>query len=381
MPPRGTRGAYRKEDRIRLPIELQKELVEKAAARYGNCQELAKALDIPKSSVHYYLIGRLTLPESLLKRMLEIAHDGDLAARVAEGGVALDRLWSIELAHGVFRDMCREKLRLPTRSELEQDRELRRKAATIVSYVLAEGSVWMSKESCGEHAVNITFAEHETDLYAHFRGLCLDVFDYDIGPPQFPGNGAKAIRGFIYSRFVAEWLIENGVPAGDKASKAIMFPSWISQSEDEETWKAAIQPFCDGEGSVGGNSRTPSFRFGQSRHTDLDFVSLPHDLHWRGTSRTIASGTLSRMRVFEIPVLDYCSCLFRSEILDDVNSLLLRVGFRTSAKMTSMYLKDDGFWSCQWDINFPSSQAHMLLGLGLIRQSRKRAKLGGDILI
>jgi hypothetical protein len=311
--------------------------------------------------------------------MLEIAHDGDLAARVAEGGVALDRLWSIEFAHGVFRDMCREKLRLPTRRELEQDHELRRKAAAIVSYVLAEGSVWMSKEACGEHAVNITFAEHETDLYAHFRGLCLDVFHYDIGLPQFPGNGARAIRGFIYSRFVAEWLIENGVPAGDKASKAIMFPSWISRAEDEETWKAAIQPFCDGEGSVSGNSRGPSFRFGQSRHTDLDFVSLPHDLHWRGTSRTISSGILRRMRVFEIPVLDYCSCLFRSEILDDVNTLLLRIGFRTSAKITSMYLKDDGFWSCQWDIRFPSSQAHMLLGLGLVRQSRKRTKLGGGI--
>jgi len=379
MSPRGTRGAYRKEDRIRLPIELQKELVEKAAARYGNCQELAKALDIPKSSVHYYLVGRLTLPKSLLERTLEIAEDDDLATRVAKSGVALDRLWSIEHAHGVFRDMCREKLKLPTRSELEQDQELRRKAAAIISYVIAEGSVWMSKEVCGEHAVNITFAEHETDLYAHFRGLCLDVFDYDIGPPQFPGNGAKAIRGFIYSRFVAEWLIENGVPAGEKASKAIMFPSWISQVKDEETWEAAIQPFCDGEGTVGGNSRTPSFRISQSRHTDLDFVSLPHDLHWRGTSRTLPSGALRNMRVFEIPVLDYCTYVCRSEILDDVNALLLRIGFRTSTKITSMYLKDNGFWSCTWEILFPSSQAHMLLELGLVRQSRKRARLNRDI--
>ena len=53
MPPRGTRGAYRKEDRVKLPLELQRELVEKAAARVGNCQVLAGNLDLPKSSIHY----------------------------------------------------------------------------------------------------------------------------------------------------------------------------------------------------------------------------------------------------------------------------------------------------------------------------------------
>jgi len=256
MPPRGTRGAYRKEDRIKLPMELQKELVEKAAARYGNCQELAKALDIPKSSVYYYLIGRLTLPKSLLERMLEIAHDDDLAARVANSGVAMDRLWSIEYAQGIYRDMCKEKLRLPTRSELEQDHELRRKAAAIVSYVLAEGSVWMNKEIWGEHAVNITLAKHEKDLYDHFRALCNEVFRYDIGPPQKPGNGARAIKGFIYSRFVAEWLMQQGVPVGDKAETGSSLLDWVMESDDLFTWTSALQPLCDGEGFYIGSIET-----------------------------------------------------------------------------------------------------------------------------
>jgi len=192
--PRGKRGAYRKEDRVQLPPELQKELVEKAAARYGNCQELAKRLNIPKSSVHYYRIGRLTMPVSVLEQMLEIANDDRLRDRIESRGITKDRSWATEYAQDVFREMCREKLRLPTRGDLEHDAELRRKAAAIISYVLAEGSIWLQKEKFGEHAVNITFADHEEDLYEHFRSLCIEVFRYDIGPAQKPGNNARAIR-------------------------------------------------------------------------------------------------------------------------------------------------------------------------------------------
>jgi hypothetical protein len=225
MTTRGTRGAYRREDRIALPQELQKELIEKAAAKYGNCQELAKHLNIPKSSVHYYRIGRLTIPISILNQMLQIAGDKSLEERIADRGIAKDRTWANEYAISVFREMCRDRLRLPTKDELGKDDELRRKAATIVSYVLAEGSVWLQKEKWGECAVNITFANHETDLYDHFRSLCRDVFFYEIGPPQKPGNGAAAIRGFIYSRFVAEWLIENGVLPGYKSARELHLPA------------------------------------------------------------------------------------------------------------------------------------------------------------
>jgi hypothetical protein len=52
MCPRGTRGAYRKEERAELPIELQKKLVERAAARFGTLGKLAKDLELPKSSIH-----------------------------------------------------------------------------------------------------------------------------------------------------------------------------------------------------------------------------------------------------------------------------------------------------------------------------------------
>ena len=146
MAGRGTRGAYRKEDRVSLPPELQKELVEKAATKYGNCQELSKHLNIPKSSVHYYLVGRLTIPVSVLDEMVKVADDNDLERRIRERGITKDRTWANELAISVYREMCREKLRLPTRDELEKDDDLRRKAAAIVSYVLAEGSVWLQKE-------------------------------------------------------------------------------------------------------------------------------------------------------------------------------------------------------------------------------------------
>ncbi|MFY9605374.1 MAG: hypothetical protein WAS24_01425 [Thermoplasmata archaeon] len=374
MTTRGTRGAYRKEDRIALPPELQKELVEKAATKYGNCQELAKHLNIPKSSVHYYRIGRLTMPISILNQMLQIAGDKDLEERIAGRGITKDRTWANEHAISVLREMCRDKLRLPTKDELEKDDDLRRKAAAIVSYVLAEGSVWLQKQKWGECAVNVTFAAHETDLYDHFRSLCRDVFLYEIGPPQKPGNGAVAIRGFIYSRFVAEWLIENGVLPGDKSSRALHLPRWVMRSNDEKTLIAALQPWCDGEGSVSSSrtSKRPQFLISQSRHTDLDTGILRLD---RCPTRNLCRSALKKMIVFDMSAYEYCSALSRSDILDDVSKLFERLGIKPRTDIMKLYLKDDGFWSCVWQLRFSGWDAQRMLSQGLISQARKKDAL------
>ena len=381
--PRGTRGAYRKEDRVALPKELQMELVEKAAAKYGNCQELAKRLNIPKSSVHYYRIGRLTLPLSVLESLLRIAGDEDLSNRIQEKGVEKDRSWATEHAQDVFREMCRDKLRLPTREQLDNDGELRAKAATIVSYVLAEGSVWMQKKRFGEHAVNITFGGHENDLYDHFRSLCREVFLYDIGPPQLPGNGADAIRGFIYSRFIAEWMIENGVPPGDKAMNATHLPRWVMSSLDPRTWVAAVQPWCDGEGSLIGRQSQfgAGFSIAQSRHTDLDFHSMSCDLATDRRRRAINRETLKSKELFGVPALDYCGALFRSDVFDDVLELLKRLGFHPTMRISSLHLRNDGFWSCNWTISIMRDEAAKLVPMRLVIQSRKRNALESSKLV
>ena len=377
MTDRGTRGAYRKEDRVSLPPGLQKELVEKAAARYGNCQELAKHLNIPKSSVHYYRIGRLTMPVSVLDQMLKIAGDARFEERVRKAGIEKDRTWANEYAVSVYREMCRDKLRLPTREELETNDELRRKAAAIISYVMAEGSVWLQKEKWGECAVNITFAAHETDLYEHFRFLCKEVFYYDIGTPQKPGNGAEAIRGFIYSRFVAEWLIANGVLPGEKSARELHLPEWVTGSQDRRTWISALQPWFDGEGSVmcSRGVRRRQFLISQSRHTSLDFESLG----WRhGRSRNMAAGELNMARVYDSEALNLCRALFRSELMTDIRSLLIRLGFTPALGVARLYLKDDGFWSCIWTLRLGGWDAQAALTLGLITQSKKRKALHFD---
>jgi len=370
---RGTRGAYRKEDRVALPPELQRELIDKAASRYGNCQELAKHLEIPKSSVHYYRIGRLTIPQSLLEKMLDTANDDDLRERVTNRGIAKDRTWANEYAISVYREMCRDKVRLPTKEELESDDELRRKAAAIVSYVMAEGSVWLMKKEWGELAANITFGSHETDLYDHFRSLCNAVFSCDIGPPQMPGNGAKAIRGFIYSRFVAEWLVANGVPIGDKASAAYHLPSWVMQSRDHLTWCASLQPWFDGEGHV--SRKLGNILVGQSRHSDLDVYVLPHKLVSRGASRYMTSAELRSVDVFGIRANDYLSVMSRSEVFDDVLTLIQRLGVDARIRLASAHLKDDGFWSANWIITVPRRYASSVLTMDLMRQNMKVARL------
>lgn len=374
MKTRGTRGAYRKEDRIALPPELQKELVEKAAAKYGNCQELAKHLNIPKSSVHYYRIGRLTMPLSVLENMLTVADDRNLEERVRGLGITKDRLWAIEHAKSVYIDMCKERVRLPTRDDLRLNDDLRRRAAAIVSYLLAEGSVWMQKEKWGEYAANITLAEHETDLYRHFRLLCRDVFRYDVGPAQRPGNDAKAIRGFIYSRFVAEWLIEFGVPAGDKASMESHLPDWVMDSTDRATWVAALQPICDGEGcvSISLKQGLRGFSIVQSRHTDLDLSEPPKKTGSRSNARNLPIYELQNRLVFGIPVLDYCSMTARSGLLDDSAVLFRRLGLHPRLKIASLYLKDDGYWSCNWIAAFPRADLRRILEEGLVTQDLKR---------
>ncbi len=377
---RGTRGAYRREDRVALPADLQKELVEKAAAKYGNCQELAKHLDIPKSSVHYYRIGRLTMPVSVLNHLLEIADDDRLRDRIEAAGVAKDRSWATEYAQDIFREMCREKVVLPTKQELATNDDLRRKAAAIVSYVLAEGSVWIHKNKCGEGTVNITFADHEDDLYEHFRSLSREVFRYDIGKAQEPGNEARAIRGFIYSRFVAEWFMANGVPQGEKASQACHLPPWVMNSRDEPTWISALQPWCDGEGSAqrSPGSKHARFSLAQSRHTKLDVNALPSRCGSIKMERTMGISDMASRVVLGIPLMQYCESKSRSEVFDDVHHLFRRLGLNPELSVASMYLKDDGFWSCNWRIAFTAGDSERLLGFGLIRQLRKLEAMRPD---
>jgi len=372
MSDRGTRGAYRKEERVQLPPQLQRELVEKAAARYGNCQGLAKLLNIPKSSVHYYLVGRLTIPVSVLESMLQIANDPELEAKVREAAVTKDRIWAIQYAQSVYRDSLIAKLRLPSRDDIEKDIELRRKAAAIVSYVMAEGSIWLQRGEWGEHAVNITFAAHETDLYEHFRSLVRDVFYYEMGPPQLPGNGAVAIRGFIYTRFIAEWLAENGVPIGEKSSKAYHLPPWVMSSNDRRTLISALQPWCDGEGSVV-IDREGRLRFSvaQSRHTDLDLETVSIHLAHRTPVPTMYGRAIGSVWVFGVPLKDYCRAMFRSTVLDDVHRISVRLDLDPRTRLRSMNLMSTGFWSCGWMTMFRDIDTLALVRMGVITQQRK----------
>ncbi|MEM0343033.1 MAG: hypothetical protein QXU73_02105 [Thermoplasmata archaeon] len=370
---RGTRGAYRREDRVQLPKELQRKLVGKAAQRAGSCQELARVLNIPKSSVHYYLVGRLTMPKSVLEDMLEVASDEDLTACVMSQGVERDRTWANQHAQSVYRDQLISRLRLPTREDLENDDDLRRKAAAIVSYVMAEGSIWMQTKKWGEHAANITFAAHETDLYEHFRSLLRDVSDYEMGPPEKPGNQTNAIRGFIYSRFVAEWLFENGVPVGEKSSAPYHLPEWVLHSRDRGTLVSALQPWCDGEGSVK-TTREGSLAFvlSQSRHTDLDFETVPLRMASYGSPPTIGIHAIRALEVFTVPLEDYCKALFKSEILWDLQSIATRIGLRPRIRLETMNLKQNGFWSCCWAMRFEGRDTLMLVRIGGILQQMKR---------
>lgn len=371
--PRGTRGAYRRKGRAELPRELQRRLVEAAAARFGTLERLARELEVPKSSVHYYRTGRLTLPVSVMERMLELAGDAGLTDDVRENARTKDRTWANSYAAGVHREMCRERLRLPTRDDLEKDDDLRRKAAAVVSYVIAEGSVWIKHNRFDAGVVNITFADHETDLYEHFRSLCRDVFQYDIGPPQPPGNDTRAIRGFIYSRFIAEWLLEQGVPQGEKSACDVHLPDWVLQSRDMWTLVASIQPWCDGEGTVVGKMSPSRFAIAQSRHTNLSDREVSYSLA-NVRYGYVLSTVLSTVVLEDATALELCRKRFRSTVLDDVARVCGLLGMSPKADVSRLSMKTDGFWSNIWVLSFGSKDAHELHRLGAITQSRKRGR-------
>jgi len=375
MCPRGTRGAYRNEERVELPKDLQKELVEKASTRFGTLEKLAKKLELPKSSIHYYRIGRLTLPVSVMEALLKLAGDPELEERVRDASVAKDRTWANAYAAGIHREMCRERVNLPTRQQLEEDDELRRKAAAIISYVMAEGSIWIRHNKFDAGMVNITFADHETDLYDHFRSLCRDVFDYDIGPPQEPGNKARAIRGFICSRFVAEWLIDNGVPVGEKSATNMRLPSWAMKCKDIRTRVAALQPWCDGEGTVAGGDVAIGFSISQSKHTTLtdDDISYGHANQKYGY---ISKSALCDIQLEGHSVLEACDTKFRSAVIDDLKRLCNALGMNPKTDISRLVMKSDGFWSCIWSLRFNKADACRLICLGAITQSAKRARFG-----
>jgi hypothetical protein len=130
-----------------------------------------------------------------MERMLSLAADEELEEEVREAATRKDRTWANAYAAGIHREMCRGRLRLPTQEELEHDDDLRRKAAAITSYVMAEGSIWIKHNRFDAGIVNITFADHETDLYEHFRSLCNDVIQVRHRPAPETGERCEGNQG------------------------------------------------------------------------------------------------------------------------------------------------------------------------------------------
>ncbi len=220
---------------------------------------------------------------------------------------------------------------------------LRRKAAALISYVVAEGSVWIKRNRYDEWIVNTAFADHEEDMYDHFRGSCRDVFNHDIGPCQAPGNGAQAIRGFVYSTLIAQWLVGNGVPIGEELSQEVHLPEWVMQTNHLHATECGLQPGCDEEGSVVClNAKRPGLAVCQSRHTDSNFelalAVIDGTLRRDFSKRDAKRGTIEGTELYSL-----CRAMYRSEILEDVAVLFRRHGFRAYTDLGVMRLKEDGF--------------------------------------
>jgi len=117
------------------------------------------------------------------------------------------------------------------------------------------------------------------------------------------------------------------------------------------------------------------FTLAQSRHTDLDLDSLPMRRESGTNSRTLCLANLRNSVVFGVPILDYCSALARSALLDDAIILFKKLGFKPKLGITCMYLKDDGLWSCIWQVGISRIDHQKLLEYNLVKQDLKRHAL------
>jgi len=112
----------------------------------------------------------------------------------------------------------------------------------------------------------------------------------------------------------------------------------------------------------------------QDRHTDVDAIFL-HDGGKVGDSRFMGAKALRSVAIHEMPAKDFLTAAYRSEILDDVATLLCRLRVRHRLTVTGAYLKNDGFWSVKWTVRLPRYECHRLLEDGLVTQNRKQERL------
>ena len=87
--------------------------------------------------------------------------------------------------------------------------------------------------------------------------------------------------------------------------------------------------------------------------------------------RDVTAGTLARITIFGKPAMKYLEGQHRSEILDDVASLFMRLGFAPKIVIKGLAIKDDGFYSCIWELRFSGRETSRLVSLGLITQVNK----------
>jgi hypothetical protein len=148
------------------------------------------------------------------------------------------------------------------------------------------------------------------------------------------------------------------------------------KSNDEKTLIAALQPWCDGEGSVASSPiGTPiGFSIAQSRHTDLDVTQVPSKLI-HAADKGIGNKQMAQITVFGIRVQEYLSAICRSEILGDLRTLFGRLGMSPTMRISRLRLKEDGFWSCIWSLRFGSRDTREIMKHNLVRQEKKRRAL------
>ena len=73
--------------------------------------------------------------------------------------------------------------------------------------------------------------------------------------------------------------------------------------------------------------------------------------------------------------MTYLRALSRSEVLEDVQLLLRRLGFRPRLGISQPRYKDDGFWSCIWALRFGKEETLKLVRMGIIIQRDKVSRI------
>lgn len=345
-----------REARIVLVSEGACQLVKEAAIVSGSYSALARQFSISKTTLLRYRDARITLPESVYNRLSQMtgihalvreirpANWGQSKGGRISGGKSSDSLKARSVAAVKARLLKLEKLHESVGELVEAlIKERTMELAEFVGRMLGDGNLPENRKP--------RYRAGEIENHLRMAELVEKLFSYRPQPNSYEGNCYTTNM----RRITGEVLVRLGIPPGKKVVSNPHFSRFIFNTN--ETMIATLKGFFDDEAYV--NERNNEFRVGIT--VEIRDPSLKDFVRFEAESRG-----KKYLSFGEVKSIGIAAKLPRSNILDDVSSMLYRLGFSHRLFPDSVVLNKNSV-SVSWRLYFYGEEnLRRLIELGLV---------------